>query len=118
LPGLYSGAIACLYPSYYEGFGLPVLEAMQCGALMIASNDPAIHEVAGAGGDASKAGAIVLDIQDRGAWLRALRMAITQPEEMCAWRERALTRAAEYSWTKTAHLTKAVYEQAIRRFRK
>ncbi len=40
LPGLYSGATACLYPSYYEGFGLPVLEAMQCGAVVIASTDP------------------------------------------------------------------------------
>jgi alpha-1,3-rhamnosyl/mannosyltransferase len=118
LPGLYSGAIACLYPSFYEGFGLPVLEAMQCGALMIASSDPSIQEVAGAGGGAAEAGAIVLDIQDRGAWLSALRMAITQPEEMRAWRERAVMRAAKYSWTKTAHLTKAVYEQAIRRFRK
>ena len=47
MPGLYSGAAACLYPSLYEGFGLPVLEAMQCGALVITSRDPAIQEVAG-----------------------------------------------------------------------
>src|SRR5208282_6780266 len=46
LPGLYSGAVACLYPSYYEGFGLPVLEAMQCGAVVMASSDPSIREVA------------------------------------------------------------------------
>jgi glycosyltransferase involved in cell wall biosynthesis len=118
LPGLYSRAIACLYPSYYEGFGLPVLEAMQCGALMIASSDPSIREVAGAGGDASDAGAIVLDVRDRGAWLEALRMATTHPERMCPWRERAIARSAQFSWTKTAQLTKAVYEQAIQRFRK
>jgi glycosyltransferase involved in cell wall biosynthesis len=111
LPGLYSGAIACLYPSYYEGFGLPVLEAMQCGAVVIASNDPAIREVAG---DA----AILPDVNDRSAWLEALRTAITQPEAMRAWRERAVTRASQFSWTKTARLTKAVYEQAIHRFRK
>ena len=113
LPRLYSGAVACLYPSYYEGFGLPVLEAMQCGALMIASSDDSIREVVG-----DSAGAIVLDIRDREAWLKALRAAITQPDEMRAWRERGVTRSAQFSWTRTAHLTKAVYEQAIQRFRK
>ncbi len=111
LPALYSGAVACLYPSYYEGFGLPVLEAMQCGAVVIASNDPAIGEVAG---DAT----MLLDVRDRSAWLTALRTAITQPAEMRAFRERAVTRSGQFSWTKTAKLTKAVYEQAIRRFRK
>jgi glycosyltransferase involved in cell wall biosynthesis len=111
LPRLYSSAVACLYPSYYEGFGLPVLEAMQCGAVVIASNDPAIREVAGNG-------AMLFDVQDRGAWLEALRTAILQPEQMRAWRERAIDRAGQFSWTKTAKLTKAVYEQAIHRFRR
>ncbi len=111
LPALYSGAVACLYPSYYEGFGLPVLEAMQCGALVIASRDPAILEVAGDG-------AILLDVRDHGPWMEALRLAVTQPEKMRAQRARALARAGEFSWTKTARLTKAVYEQAVQRFRK
>jgi glycosyltransferase involved in cell wall biosynthesis len=111
LPALYSGAVACLYPSYYEGFGLPVLEAMQCGAVVLASNDPAIQELAG---DAT----MLLDVRDRSAWLEALRVAITRPAEMRAWRERAVTRCGQFSWTKTAKLTKAVYEQAIHRFRK
>jgi glycosyltransferase involved in cell wall biosynthesis len=116
LPRLYSGTVACLYPSYYEGFGLPVLEAMQCGAVVIASNDPSIREVAG--GDAEGHGAILLDVNDRAAWLAALRTAITQPNEMRVWRERAVIRAGQFSWTKTAKLTKAVYEQAIQRFRR
>jgi glycosyltransferase involved in cell wall biosynthesis len=115
LPRLYSGAIACLYPSFYEGFGLPVLEAMQCGAVVIASNDPAIREVAG---DAAHAGAILLDVRDRPAWLEALRAAIAKPDEMRAWRERAIIRSGHFSWRGTAKLTKAVYEQAIHRFRK
>jgi glycosyltransferase involved in cell wall biosynthesis len=110
LPGLYSGAIACLYPSYYEGFGLPVLEAMQCGALVIASRDPAILEVAADG-------AILLDIRDHSLWMDALRLAVVEPEKMRARRERALTRAGEFSWTRTARLTRAVYEHAVERFR-
>jgi len=111
LPALYSGAIACLYPSYYEGFGLPVLEAMQCGAVVIASRDPAIVEVAADG-------AILLDVEDRAVWTDALRFALTQPEQMRALREKALLRAGDFSWTKTARLTRAVYERAIQRFRR
>lgn len=110
LPGLYSGALACLYPSYYEGFGLPVLEAMQCGALVIASRDPAIVEVAGSG-------AILLDIDDRARWVEALRSAISQSDATRGIRERAISRAAEFSWTKTAQLTRAVYDQAVKQFR-
>ncbi|MGA2879348.1 MAG: glycosyltransferase family 1 protein [Bryobacteraceae bacterium] len=111
LPILYSGAVACLYPSYYEGFGLPVLEAMQCGAVVIASRDPAIIEVAADG-------AILLDVADRALWMDALRSAVTQSEHMRQLRERALARAGEFSWTKTARLTRAVYEHAVQRFRK
>jgi len=111
LPALYSDAVACLYPSYYEGFGLPVLEAMQCGAVVIASRDPAILEVAGEG-------AILLDLADRALWMETLRLAVAQPERVREYRARALLRAGEFSWTKTAKLTRAVYERAIQRFRK
>jgi glycosyltransferase involved in cell wall biosynthesis len=111
LPALYSGAVACLYPSYYEGFGLPVLEAMQCGAVVIASRDPAIVEVAGEG-------AILLDVADRGLWMDTLRSAVTQSERIRQYRERALLRAGEFSWTKTARLTRSVYDRALERFRK
>jgi len=111
LPALYSGATAILYPSYYEGFGLPVLEAMQCGAAVIASRDPAIIEVAGEG-------AVLLDLQDRPRWMEILRVAVEQPEQIKGLREKALLRAGEFSWTKTARLTRTVYEHAIQRFRK
>jgi glycosyltransferase involved in cell wall biosynthesis len=111
LPALYSGAVACLYPSFYEGFGLPVLEAMQCGALVMTSRDPAIMEVAAGG-------AVLLDAADRAGWMEALRSAVMQSEGLRLIREKALLRAGEFSWTKTARLTRAVYEHAVKRFRK
>ena len=111
LPKLYSGALAVVYPSYYEGFGLPVLEAMQCGAAVIASRDRAIVEVAG---DA----AILVDANDRRAWVEALTSLVEQPDQIRALREKALARAGEFSWTKTARLTREVYGHAVKRFRK
>jgi glycosyltransferase involved in cell wall biosynthesis len=111
LPRLYSNAVACLYPSYYEGFGLPVLEAMQCGAAVVTSNDPAIAEVAGDG-------AILLDPRDKRVWIQTLESLLANPFELRMMRERALARAAEFSWTKTAKLTREVYGHAAERFRK
>jgi len=110
LPRLYSSAEAVLYPSYYEGFGLPVLEAMQCGALVIASRDPAISEVAGNG-------AVLIDVTDRGAWVEACVAALSKQEFARDVRQRALRRAALFSWSKTAERTREVYGQAVQRFR-
>jgi alpha-1,3-rhamnosyl/mannosyltransferase len=109
LPGLYSGALACVYPSLYEGFGLPVLEAMQCGALVIASRDPAILEVSG---DA----AVHVDAQDTAALAEAMRVVAAFPENFAAIRAKALVRAAQFSWQKSARLTREVYGAAARAF--
>jgi glycosyltransferase involved in cell wall biosynthesis len=111
LPELYSGALACVYPSHYEGFGLPVLEAMQCGAPVITSRDPAIMEVAS---DA----ALLLDVRDPSAWSEAFLSLLSNPDRRLAMRAKGLARAAEFSWTRTAKLTREVYEQAAQRFRK
>jgi glycosyltransferase involved in cell wall biosynthesis len=111
LPKLISGALACVYPSCYEGFGLPVLEAMQCGAAVIASRDPAIAEVAGSA-------AILADVRDHRAWLDAVRSVLRNAELVSALRAKSLARAAEFSWPKTARLTREVYEQAAQLFRK
>ncbi len=111
LPALYSGALACVYPSHYEGFGLPVLEAMQCGAAVIASRDAAISETAGGA-------ALQLDASDPRAWTEALIAAVTDPDRMSQLREKGLKRAAEFSWKRTATLTREVYTEAARRFRK
>ncbi len=108
LPGLYSGALALLYPSLYEGFGLPVLEAMRCGTLVIASKDPAVTEVAGGA-------AVQVDAWDARGWLAAMRAALSD-DWRAKWRERGLARAAEFSWDRTAMLTREVYDEACRLF--
>ncbi|MBI4875011.1 MAG: glycosyltransferase family 4 protein [Acidobacteria bacterium] len=109
LPALYAGAAAFLYPSHYEGFGLPVLEAMQCGAPVIVSRDAALGEVAG---DA----ALRLEAGDPRAWAEALRLALANPDWRRRQSERSLQRAAQFSWRRTARQTREVYAEAIRRF--
>jgi glycosyltransferase involved in cell wall biosynthesis len=109
LPALYSGAIAAVYPSLYEGFGLPVLEAMSCGAAVVTSRDPAIMEV-------SEGAAIHVDAADGTAWAGALEVLLEQPEELNRRREQSLKRAVDFSWQRTARLTREVYVEAIRRF--
>jgi glycosyltransferase involved in cell wall biosynthesis len=78
---------------------------------MLASRDPAILEVAGDG-------ALLLDAGDHAGWMDALRSAVEQGETARGIRDRALLRAGEFSWSKTARLTRAVYDHAIQRFRK
>jgi glycosyltransferase involved in cell wall biosynthesis len=104
---LYSGALALVCPSLYEGFGLPVLEAMQCGAGVIAS-----RAVAEAAGDA----AVYAD--DTAALVRAMCQAIEQPDWVGERRALSLARAREFTWERTARLTRQVYEEARRRFGK
>ena len=109
LAWLYSGAIACVYPSHYEGFGLPPLEAMQCGCPVIASRDPAIVEVCGGA-------ALHVDSTDVLALAGAMELLIEDCAERNRRREMGAKRAAQFSWQQTAVLTRKVYAEAIRRF--
>jgi glycosyltransferase involved in cell wall biosynthesis len=106
LPALYSACVACVYPTEYEGFGLPVLEAMQCGAPVITSHDPAVTEVSG--------GAAIHTTTDRLA--EAMEALLTNVQERKRRCELSLLRAAHFSWAKTAAETRGVYVEAIRRF--
>jgi len=105
LAALYSGATAFVYPSLYEGFGLPVLEAMQCGACVIASR--AVMEAAG-GAAIYADGPVEL--------ARAMRELLEHPEIAPEWRARSLARAREFTWERTARATYEVYLEARRRF--
>jgi glycosyltransferase involved in cell wall biosynthesis len=105
LPGLYSGAMCFVYPSYFEGFGLPVLEAMQCGAPVIAGNQTSLPEVAG---DA----ALLFDPFDTRALGEAIARVIDHPEYRAELRARGLKQAAEFSWIATARSTLNAYERA------
>ncbi len=107
LPGLYSGALACVYPSHYEGFGLPVLEAMQCGAVVIASRDPAILEV-------TDGAAIHVDAEDSRALAKAMEVVARAPQKFGGLQKQALDRASGFSWRNTARLTREVYDAATR----
>jgi glycosyltransferase involved in cell wall biosynthesis len=99
LPALYRGAAVVAMPSLYEGFGLPLLEALACGAPVVASNASCFPEVCG---DA----AILCGPND---WTDALAQALDHPPSQ----ERSLKRAAEFTWERTAAKTREVYRKAI-----
>lgn len=105
LAELYAGALAFVYPSLYEGFGLPVLEAMQCGACVIAS--PAVQEAGGKAAVYANSQAKLVD------WMR---MAVSLPEWVAERRAESLARARAFSWERTAQLTYEVYQEARKRF--
>jgi glycosyltransferase involved in cell wall biosynthesis len=104
LPRLYSQALAFVYPSHYEGFGLPVLEAMQCGCPVVTSNDPAITEVAS--GAALQVGS-PLELAN------ALRTIVCRAELREEMRRDGLARAQSFSWSRTAHATRAIYAEVL-----
>ena len=91
LPALYSGAAAFVYPSFYEGFGLPVLEAMACGAPVITSNVSSLPEVAGEA-------AVLIDPQRPDQLAAALQTLLDSPAQCGALSEAGLARAHTLSW--------------------
>lgn len=105
LPSWYRGAELFLYPSRYEGFGLPVVEAMACGTPVLCSNAPGVSEVAG---DA----AIQLGADDVDAWIAAMTLVTTQPNLLAELRAKGLARAKLFTWENAAAVTLVAYERA------
>ncbi|HSS22747.1 MAG TPA: glycosyltransferase family 1 protein [Pyrinomonadaceae bacterium] len=104
LPSLYSGATCFVYPSYFEGFGLPPLEAMKCGAPVVVGNQTSLPEVVG---DA----AILVDPFDTDALAAALNKVISDSDLRAKLSVQGLARARLFDWQETARQTLAVYEK-------
>jgi glycosyltransferase involved in cell wall biosynthesis len=104
LPTLYAAARVFAYPSLYEGFGIPPLEAMACGTPVVASTAGALPEVLG---DA----ALLVDAYDEEALTEAIRAAAQDTGDL---RRRGLERAARFTWQRAAEQTWRVYEEAAR----
>ena len=105
-PALCSGATCFVFPSRYEGFGLPVLEAMACGAAVACSNTSSLPEV---GGDA----ALYFDPEDVAAIARTLHALVADPGPRQAAAQKGLEQARRFSWSRTATQTLEVYRSLV-----
>jgi len=104
LPRLYSDALAFVYPTHYEGFGLPVLEAMQCGCPVITSRDPAVVEVSGGAAIHTSSPQEIAE---------AMRAIAENPRLRNTLSGAGLQRAGAFSWARTARETHEVYEAVL-----
>jgi len=106
LPLWYNAAELFVYPSLYEGFGLPPLEAMACGTPVVAANTSSLPEVVGEAG-------LIVDPLDVEGLAEAMRRALDDEALRQEMREQGLERAKGFSWTKTAQETVQVYRRAM-----
>ena len=106
LPGLISGADALLYPTLYEGFGLPVVEAMACGIPVLTSSTSALQEIAGGY-------SYLVDPLDVDAIARGILALTTDPKVRADFIELGRKRALDFSWDKAAERTLEVYAEAL-----
>ena len=107
LAELFAGARLLLFPSLYEGFGLPVLEAMASGTPVIASNRASIPEVLGEAG-------VLIDPMDDVACAAAIEMLIEDQGKWGALRAAGLLRAKTFTWQQCAHITAGAYREAVK----
>ena len=108
LRALYSSCRMCVYPSLYEGFGLPPLEAMACGAPVITSRIPSIMETVGTA-------ASLVSPTDVQGLAQAITQLLEDENKRSHFASAGIQRAAEFTWEKTARATLDVYEEALKR---
>jgi alpha-1,3-rhamnosyl/mannosyltransferase len=106
LPALYAGAEALLYPSFYEGFGMPPVEAMACGTPAVTSTADAVREVVGRH-------ALTLDPNDLAAWRDALARVAADRGFLAEYRRRGPAHAATFTWKACARTTYSVYRKVL-----
>jgi len=106
--GLMAESVAFLFPSFYEGFGLPVLEAMSLGVPVVASRTSSIPEITG------RDGAMLVDPGDLAEWVLAMKHLLERPMRRAELGKRGLERSTEFSWRKTAGETLEVYEAVFK----
>jgi len=111
LPAIYALADLVVYPSLYEGFGIPPLEAMACGTPVVASNVTSVPEVVG---DA----ALLVDPKDELALAEAMASVLSDHSLSERLKERGAARARQFRWERTAEQTMQVYQDVLRRRRK
>lgn len=107
LGGWYSGADLFAFPSYYEGFGLPSIEAMRCGAPVLCANNSAFPEVVGNAG-------VLIPAEDENAWSDSMLDLLQDESKRDELRTLGFARANEFSWERTAQETYDVYEDVLR----
>jgi alpha-1,3-rhamnosyl/mannosyltransferase len=107
LPALYAGAEALLYPTFYEGFGMPPVEAMACGTPAITSTADAVREVVGSN-------ALTIDANDLAGWRDALARVAREPDFLAEYRRRGVAHAATFTWENCARIVYGVYEKVLK----
>jgi len=106
LPAVYNLARVLAHPAWYEGFGLPPLEAMACGTPVVVSDTSSLPEVVGDAG-------LVVAAGDADAWRAALEKVLGDSELAADLRRRGILRAAEFSWSRSASMTWRVIDDAV-----
>jgi glycosyltransferase involved in cell wall biosynthesis len=105
----YNAASLFVYPSHFEGFGLPVLEAMACGTPVITSTESSLPEITGTEGIAR-----LVNPTDDEALAAAMAEVMADTDLRASMAEQGLRRAAEFTWEKTARETVTIYQQVLR----
>jgi glycosyltransferase involved in cell wall biosynthesis len=108
LPAVYNLARVLAHPAWYEGFGLPPLEAMACGTPVVVSDRSSLPEVVADAG-------LVVPAEQPEAWLKALERVVGDTDYAAELRRRGILRAAQFSWGRSAKLTWRAIDDAVSR---